>query len=354
MMASEAGVSSAPNTPCSAAGEDQQLDRRRERAQQRGDAEPGDADREHAPLAVQVGERAGDEDQRREREQVGVRHPLLAGEPAAEVVGDGRQRDVDGRGVDCHDATTPGWPPRERRAWRPSWRRSHVTERARHLGGRLAFAAMLAYVFWHVAARGDRARGLRGRGSPRSTRRCAPTRRPWLGPTATVGLAAVPWLGGAAGYEDWYLVEDFTALGELNVGGRDRRPAAAPRRRRGGRRARRRRGHGPRRRTAAARPRPAGARGSPSPPAGATTTSTPSWRGCGASAWQRQMVLGPATEYCVLAPAPLTLPWPAAGSGRCGRWSRRPSCSASHATRSASTRPRSGSRSLNSSWKRSS
>ncbi len=32
----------------------------------------------------------------------------------------------------------------------------------------------------------------------------------------------------------------------------------------------------------------------------------------GASAWQRQMVLGPAAEYCVLAPAPLTLPWPPA------------------------------------------
>ena len=48
------------------AGEDEQLDRRRDRAQQRGDAEPGDARREHAPLAVQIGERAGDEDQRRE------------------------------------------------------------------------------------------------------------------------------------------------------------------------------------------------------------------------------------------------------------------------------------------------
>jgi hypothetical protein len=31
----------------------------------------------------------------------------------------------------------------------------------------------------------------------------------------------------------------------------------------------------------------------------------------GAAAWQRQMTLGPATEYCVLAAAPLALPWPA-------------------------------------------
>ena len=82
---------------------DQHLDARRDRAQQRDDAEAGDADREHAPLAEHVAERAADEDQRPEREQVGVRHPLLAGEPAAEVGADGRQRDVDGGGVEAGD-----------------------------------------------------------------------------------------------------------------------------------------------------------------------------------------------------------------------------------------------------------
>jgi hypothetical protein len=37
------------------------------------------------------------------------------------------------------------------------------------------------------------------------------------------------------------------------------------------------------------------------------------WEALGndASAWQRQMTLGPATEYCVVAPATHTLPWPA-------------------------------------------
>ena len=35
-------------------------------------------------------------------------------------------------------------------------------------------------------------------------------------------------------------------------------------------------------------------------------------RGRDASAWQRQMVLGPAAEYCVLAAEPLPLPWPPA------------------------------------------
>ena len=63
MIASEAGVSSAPGDALQRARDDQQLDRRRQRADQRGDAEAGDAEREHAPLAVEVGERAGDEDQ---------------------------------------------------------------------------------------------------------------------------------------------------------------------------------------------------------------------------------------------------------------------------------------------------
>jgi hypothetical protein len=32
----------------------------------------------------------------------------------------------------------------------------------------------------------------------------------------------------------------------------------------------------------------------------------------GASAWQREMTLGPAGEYALSAPAPVQLPWPAA------------------------------------------
>ena len=64
---------------------------------------PADADREHAPLAVQVAERAADQDQRAEREQVGVGDPLLTGEPAAEVGADGRQRDVHGGRVEPRD-----------------------------------------------------------------------------------------------------------------------------------------------------------------------------------------------------------------------------------------------------------
>ena len=56
--------------------------------------------REDPPLAVEVAERAADEDQRAEREQVGVGDPLLAGQAAAEVALDRRQRDVDHRRVE--------------------------------------------------------------------------------------------------------------------------------------------------------------------------------------------------------------------------------------------------------------
>ena len=85
------------------AARDQDLDRRRDGADHRDDAEAADADREHAPLAVEVPERAGNEDQRAERQQVGVRHPLLAGQPAAEVVPDRRERDVDDRRIEARD-----------------------------------------------------------------------------------------------------------------------------------------------------------------------------------------------------------------------------------------------------------
>ena len=86
---------------------------------------------------------------------------------------------------------------------------------------------MLAYVFWHVpspACVADYEARLRD-----VPRRAARGRaRPGWGRRATVALGAVPWLGGAAGYEDWYLVEDFAALGTAQRAP----PSPAPRRRR--------------------------------------------------------------------------------------------------------------------------
>ena len=169
---------------------------------------------------------------------------------------------------------------------------------------------MLAYVFWHVPYAGIARPDYEDRlAAFHAALRAHPPA--WLGPTATFGLADVPWLGGAAGYEDWYLVEDFTALGELNVAAVTgaRQPPH----------------------DAAAAGAELGAAGvmahvaGPLLPAEAGWSawfSKPAGRGyldfhaelarLGASAWQRQMVLGPAAEYCVLAPAPLTLPWPPA------------------------------------------
>ena len=57
-----------------------------ERAEQRGEGEDREADREDASAAQPVGQRAGGEDQGGEREGVGVDHPLQVGEAAAEVL----------------------------------------------------------------------------------------------------------------------------------------------------------------------------------------------------------------------------------------------------------------------------
>jgi len=35
-------------------------------------------------------------------------------------------------------------------------------------------------------------------------------------PSAWFAVRGLPWIPGGAGYEDWYLVEDFAALGEVN------------------------------------------------------------------------------------------------------------------------------------------
>ena len=85
------------------AAQHQELDRGRHRAQDRGHPEADQPGREHPPLAQDVAQRAADQDQRGQRDQVGVGRPLLTGEAAAEVVADGRERHVDHRGVHGDD-----------------------------------------------------------------------------------------------------------------------------------------------------------------------------------------------------------------------------------------------------------
>jgi hypothetical protein len=182
MIANDAGGSEqCAGDSLERARDDQQLDRRRERAQQRGQPEASHAEREHAPLAVDVRERARHEDQRRERQQVRVGDPLLAGEPAAEVVRDLRQRDVDDGRVDGHHRGAE-----DRRHQSAALRVHRVSLRTRTM------RHLLAYVFWHVRAAAvavtgarraphDAARRHRGRDGP--GRRSGAARVGSVGPT---------------------------------------------------------------------------------------------------------------------------------------------------------------------------
>jgi hypothetical protein len=171
---------------------------------------------------------------------------------------------------------------------------------------------VLAYVFWHVATAEVDAGDYETRLAT-FHEALRDDRPPGLGLTATVGLGAIPWLDGASGYEDWYLVEDFAALGVLNA-------AAVS----GSRRA----SHDDA--AAAAHAGVAGVMGHvsgpqlPERPGWAAWLAKPAgmgydafhtelWTAVGndASVWQRQMTLGPAAEFCIVAPAEHRLPWPA-------------------------------------------
>lgn len=170
---------------------------------------------------------------------------------------------------------------------------------------------MLAYVFWHRAAAGMAMDVYEARlAAFHDALRGGPVRA-----TTAFALPDVPWLGGGPGYEDWYLVDGFAGLGALDaaaVAGAVRAPhdAAAASAGPGGVAGVMGHVHGPRRLAevawAAWLAKPAGV---PYPAFHATLAAL--LGDAGASAWQRRMTLGPATEYCVLAPAPLALPWPA-------------------------------------------
>jgi hypothetical protein len=74
---------------------------------------------------------------------------------------------------------------------------------------------VLAYVFWH--------RPADGAGTEEYEAACVHFHETLAahGPGGLLGSACLraerlDWLGGAAGYEDWYLLEDYGALGVLN------------------------------------------------------------------------------------------------------------------------------------------
>ena len=102
-IASEPGTSSAPAIPCRARAPIRNSTVGRDRAERRGGAEGDQPDDEHPPPAELVAERAADQEQRDQRQHVGLDDPLLAGEAGVEVVADRRQGDVDDGRVEEDD-----------------------------------------------------------------------------------------------------------------------------------------------------------------------------------------------------------------------------------------------------------
>lgn len=92
-----------PGDALQGAGADQELVAGSDRAEGRGGAEGDQADHVDAAAAELVAEAAADQHQRDHRQQVGLDHPLLAGEAGVETVGDRRQGDVDHGGVEEDD-----------------------------------------------------------------------------------------------------------------------------------------------------------------------------------------------------------------------------------------------------------
>jgi hypothetical protein len=74
---------------------------------------------------------------------------------------------------------------------------------------------VLAYLFWHRPSDSGAVEAYEQAliAFHRSLARSLPvgTRA-----SATFRVPELPWLGGPGGYEDWYLIEDFAALGVLN------------------------------------------------------------------------------------------------------------------------------------------
>ena len=82
---------------------DQCADARREAAQDGRGGEPDQPEHEQTPAAVLVAERAAQQEQRAQGQQVAVQGPLQSREPAAQVVADVGQRHVHDRRVEERD-----------------------------------------------------------------------------------------------------------------------------------------------------------------------------------------------------------------------------------------------------------
>ncbi len=154
---------------------------------------------------------------------------------------------------------------------------------------------MLAYVFWHwPAPEVDAARYAETLVAFHRVLASVPS--PGLRGSRVYEVQGAPWVPVPRAFEDWYLLDDFTALGALNeaaVSGARREPHDSAARLAAG-------GHGGVYRMLA----PALRRPSPtttwcSKPAGVPYAEFLSKLPL-AETWQRQMVLGPAPEFCLV------------------------------------------------------
>jgi hypothetical protein len=74
---------------------------------------------------------------------------------------------------------------------------------------------VLAYIFWHRPRAGTTVEAYE-QAQVKFHRSLAHNPPMGLRGTAVFRVAELPWLPPGPGYEDWYLVEDYTALGVLN------------------------------------------------------------------------------------------------------------------------------------------
>jgi hypothetical protein len=171
---------------------------------------------------------------------------------------------------------------------------------------------LLAYVFWHwkrSTVRDEDYETLQ-RGFHAAMRSAPPDGFIRSFTAAIFGASWVPDGGGA--FEDWYLVQDFTALGHLNdaaiSGARAAPHHAAAAAAAGGTAG----VYGLRQGDVLRRPLAAHWFGKPPGMSYAELDSrlAPVVRACQGVLWMRQMTLGPAQEFCLQAPAAVELPPP--------------------------------------------
>lgn len=168
---------------------------------------------------------------------------------------------------------------------------------------------MLAYVFWHRPGGALETAAYEARLAAFHATLAEHPPEGFLGSAALL-VGDAPWLpGDGPAYEDWYGVEDWTALGRLNaaaVRGARAEPHDAVASQAGA-------GAGAVYGLVDGPPELAATRASwlPKPAGYDRAAFEAALAGPGRSVWMRQMVLGPSPEYVVRSGAPVVLPFEA-------------------------------------------